>query len=155
MLPNFKFGLLGQFLLRRLFAAHCHKVKSALFEVKSVTAAASSREKTPWFFNVRMGSFGNITIRPFSAYMELLCMDYGIKEHLPKAITLCVSLQESTAGALQGLDPSLRVIGAILALPGDLATSGYGSAPPTHRGHKSFLCGEIEIELLPGGTEGA
>ena len=125
-----------------------------------MTAAASSREKTPRFFNVRMGSFGYITIRNrilkqtafFSIYGTFV---EGIKEHLPKAITLCVSLQESTAGALQGLDPSLRVIGAILALPGDLATSGYGSAPPTHRGHKSFLCGEIEIELLPGGTEGA
>ena len=53
------------------------------------------------------------------------------KQHLPKAITLWVSYQQCTAGALLGWDPSFRVIGAILGLAeGELATSGYGGVHP-------------------------
>ena len=75
-----------------------------------------------------------------------------IKQHLPKAITLCVSVQESTADALQGSDPSVRVIGAIL---GPSRGHFWIWKCPTHRGHKSFLRGQIKIKLLLRGIEGA
>ena len=104
-----------------------------------------------------MGSFGYITIRILKR--KALFSINGtivevIKEHLPKAITLCVPLQEATGGALQGFAPSPRVIGAISG-PSRGRDHFWIWKHPTHKGHKSFLRSQIEIELLLRGIEGA
>ena len=108
-----------------------------------LTAAVIFQEKTPWSFNVRMGSFDSIPVlEGYSSNQPFSCNSCGgvqttlAQSHHPLGVLPAVYCRRFT-----GMGPFFQShrghLGACCP-PLDMEKS-------THRGHKSFLRGQIKI----------
>ena len=154
---NFKSLLLGKFLLRQFFAAHCHKVKSGLFEAKKSDCGSQFPGKDALIFQSRDGFI-------WLHYDK----DSQADSPFQHKWNYCGGDQRALAQSHHPLCPPPRVYWRRFTGIRPFSQSHRGHLGPsrgrdhfwiwkhpTHRGHKSFLRSQIEIGLLLRGIEGA